>query len=307
MIACVFSGQGSQYVGMGSQLAATHAAARKIYDEAQELLGIDLTTLDEALLSQTRYAQLAIVTLSLAAHAALKAEGVLTGPVAFAGFSLGEYSALAASGILSFQDVLRLVEERSRLMQEASEKNPGAMYAVLGLDDTAVEAILGQPEFVNEVFPVNYNCPGQLVIAGSVDASAAAADALKAAGAKRALKLNVSGAFHTRFMSSAAPGLAAFASRLAFNQPEGLLFSNLSGQAITDATSWPDYLADHLCNAVRWTDEVRALETAGVTAFIEIGPGKVLSGLIKKISSTTLITSVEDPNTLAATITLLKG
>lgn len=307
MIACVFAGQGSQYVGMGSQLAAKNEAARRVYAEAEALLGLDLTTLDEALLAQTRYAQLAIVTLSLAAHAALKAEGVLAQDVAFAGFSLGEYSALAASGVLSVQDVLRLVEERSRLMQEAAEQNPGSMYAVLGLEDAAVEAVLNQPSFKNEVFPVNYNCPGQLVIAGSVEASAAAADALKAAGAKRAMKLNVNGAFHTRLMGSAAPGLSAFASQLNFKQPSGLLFSNLTGKSVPAEVNWPAYLGDHLCHAVRWTDEVRALEAAGVTTFIEMGPGKVLSGLIKKISGTAIIANIEDPDSLAAVLAVLKG
>lgn len=307
MIACVFAGQGSQYVGMGSQLAASSEAARKVYAEAADVLGLDLTTLDDTMLSQTRYAQLAIVTLSLAAHAALKAEGALQGPVAFAGFSLGEYSALAASGVLSLRDVLRLVEERSRLMQLASEQNPGAMYAILGLDDATVESTLSQAAFQHEVFPVNYNCPGQLVIAGSVDATAAAADALKAAGAKRAMKLAVSGAFHTRLMAPAAPGLSQFASQLTFSPPTGLLFSNRTGQAIAPDLNWPDYLADHLCNAVRWTDEVRALAQAGATTFIEMGPGKVLSGLIKKISSTAVVANVEDTASLAATVTLIKG
>ena len=168
MIACVFAGQGSQYVGMGSKLAAESAAARQVYEEAAAVAGTDLLGLDEAMLSQTRYAQLAIVTLSLASFAALKAEGVLSGPIAYAGFSLGEYSAIGAAGILSLTDVLKLVEERSRLMQQAAEINPGAMYAILGLDDTVIESTLAKEAYRNQVFPVNYNCPGQLVIAGSV-------------------------------------------------------------------------------------------------------------------------------------------
>ncbi|MDD2533890.1 MAG: ACP S-malonyltransferase [Eubacteriales bacterium] len=305
MIACVFAGQGSQYVGMGTQLAAENDAARAVYAQAAEIVGVDLLTLDEAMLSQTRYAQLAIVTLSLAAHAALQATGGLEGPVAYAGFSLGEYTALAAAGILTLKDVLHLVMERSQLMQMASEQNPGAMYAVLGLADAAIETVLDADSYKNKVFPVNYNCPGQLVIAGSVDAAAAAAESLKAAGAKRALKLNVSGAFHTRFMAPAAPGLSAYAATLTFNSPTGKLFSNRSGTEVAAAVNWPEYLADHLCNAVRWTDEVRAIEQAGATTFIEIGPGKVLSGLIKKISPTAVITNVEDATSLAATQSLL--
>jgi len=209
MIACIFAGQGSQSVGMGQQLAASSAAARNIYADAAEVAGIDLLNLDESQLSQTRFAQLAIVTLSLAAFAAFREAGIPGQDMAFAGFSLGEYSALSAAGVLDTPAVLRLVEERSRLMQLAAEANPGAMYAILGLDDAKIEAILAQPEFAGLVYPVNYNCPGQLVIAGAEAETAAAAAAIKAAGAKRALKLNVNGAFHTRFMSDAAPGLAA--------------------------------------------------------------------------------------------------
>ncbi|MBP1757392.1 MAG: malonyl CoA-acyl carrier protein transacylase [Firmicutes bacterium] len=307
MIACLFAGQGSQYVGMGSKMAAESVAARLVYEEAASVAGTDLLSLDEAMLSQTRYAQLAIVTLSLASYAALQAEGVLAGPVAYAGFSLGEYSAIGAAGILSTTDVLRLVEERSRLMQQASEINPGAMYAILGLDDAVIESILAKDAYHNQVFPVNYNCPGQLVIAGSTAEAAAAADELKAAGAKRALKLNVSGAFHTRFMAPAAAGLSEFASRLTFAEPKGLVFSNRSGQALPASINWPDYLADHLCNAVRWTNEVQAISQAGAKAYIEIGPGKTLSGLIKKIIAGAAIANVEDPDSLAAAVVLLKG
>lgn len=307
MIACVFAGQGSQYVGMGSKLAAESSAAHRVYEEAAAVTGTDLLMLDDAMLSQTRYAQLAIVTLSLASFAALKAEGVLAGPVAYAGFSLGEYSAFGAAGILSTTDVLRLVEERSRLMQQAAEINPGAMYAILGLDENKIESILTQDQYREQVYPVNYNCPGQLVIAGSVDAAAAAADELKAAGAKRALKLNVNGAFHTRFMSPAAAGLSDFARQLTFAQPKGPFFSNRTGQELDAAINWPDYLADHLCNAVRWTNEVHALDKTGAKAYIEIGPGKTLSGLIKKILAGASIANVEDPESLAAAVALLKA
>jgi [acyl-carrier-protein] S-malonyltransferase len=306
MIACVFAGQGSQQVGMGRQLAADSAAARAVFDEAGAIAGLDLLALDENLLGQTRYAQLAIVSHSLAAFAAAKAEGLLNGPLAFAGFSLGEYSALAAAGVLSTSDVLRLVEVRASLMQQASESTSGAMYAILGLADETVEALLSEAAFAGKVFPVNYNCPGQLVIAGEAESTAAAADLLKAAGAKRALKLNVSGAFHTRLMSSAAPGLKAFAASLSFACPQGLLFSNRTGQILPETLDWPEYLADHLCNAVRWTSEVQAMDQAGASAFVEFGPGKTLSGLIRKISSTPTA-NVEDTASLAAAASLLRG
>lgn len=305
MIACIFAGQGSQSVGMGQQLAASSAAARNIYADAAEVAGIDLLNLDESQLSQTRFAQLAIVTLSLAAFAAFREAGIPGQDMAFAGFSLGEYSALSAAGVLDTPAVLRLVEERSRLMQLAAEANPGAMYAILGLDDAKIEAILAQPEFAGLVYPVNYNCPGQLVIAGAEAETAAAAAAIKAAGAKRALKLNVNGAFHTRFMSDAAPGLAAFAKTLHFSQPEGALYSNRTGEAVPPGINWPDYLADHLCNAVLWTREVEAIAAAGATTFIEFGPGKVLSGLVKKILPGTTVANVEDPDSLAAALAIL--
>ncbi len=307
MIACIFSGQGSQTVGMGQKLAASSPAARKIYADATEVAGIDLLTLDESQLAQTRYAQLAIVTLSLAAFAAFREAGDPGQALAFAGFSLGEYSALSAAGVLDTTAVLRLVEERSRLMQQAAEANPGAMYAILGLGDDTVESILAQPEFAGQVYPVNYNCPGQLVIAGAEAKTASAADALKAAGAKRALKLTVNGAFHTRFMADAAPGLSAFAKALDFAQPVGDLYSNRTGEVVPAGIDWPDYLAEHLCNAVLWTREVQALAAAGATTFIEFGPGKVLSGLVKKILPGATITNVDDPDSLAATLAALKA
>ena len=307
MIACIFSGQGSQTVGMGQKLAASSPAARKIYADATEVAGIDLLTLDESQLAQTRYAQLAIVTLSLAAFAAFREAGDPGQALAFAGFSLGEYSALSAAGVLDTTAVLRLVEERSRLMQQAAEANPGAMYAILGLGDDTVESILAQPEFAGQVYPVNYNCPGQLVIAGAEAETASAADALKAAGAKRALKLTVNGAFHTRFMADAAPGLSAFAKALDFAQPVGDLYSNRTGEVVPAGIDWPDYLAEHLFNAVLWTREVQALAAAGATTFIEFGPGKVLSGLVKKILPGATITNVDDPDSLAATLAALKA
>lgn len=308
MIACVFAGQGSQFAGMGRPLAEQNAAARLIYEEASTVAGLNLLALSEEQLALTRYAQLAIVSLSLASFAALKAEGVLdaSAPLAFAGFSLGEYAALSAAGVLSLTDVLNLVAERSRLMQQASEAQPGAMYAILGLDDGFVENLLAHDPYQGRVFPVNYNCPGQLVIAGEIEATAAAADTLKAAGAKRALKLNVSGAFHTPLMASAVPGLREFASTLSFAPPQGNLYSNRTGQVLDAGIQWPDYLAQHLCSAVRWTDEVRAMQAAGVTHFVELGPGKTLSGLIRKTISTEAVVQIEDPTTLTAAVEALK-
>ena len=187
-------------------------AARAVYAEAADLLGLDLLQLDEEQLAQTRFAQLSIVTLSLAAWAAFRGPAAkLDRPLVFAGFSLGEYSALGAAGVLGLTDLLRLVNERARLMQEAADASPGAMFAVLGLDD---EQAAGNRrpagQYAGKVFAVNFNCPGQMVIAGCTDA-AACAEELKAAGARRLVQLNVSGAFHTPLMAAAARQLAEFA------------------------------------------------------------------------------------------------
>jgi [acyl-carrier-protein] S-malonyltransferase len=307
MIACVFAGQGSQFVGMGQNLCKESPRARAVYEEAADLFNLDLLNLDETMLAQTRYAQLGIVTLSLAGWQALQAEVDLAGPLAFAGFSLGEYSAMGAAGILSSADVLRLVDERSRLMQATAEANPGAMYAVLGLDEAKLAAVLAEPALQDQVYAVNFNCPGQIVIAGSEQAAAQAADALKAAGAKRVLKLNVNGAFHTRFMEPAAASLSQFAKTMTFNKPSGLFFSNRSAAQLPADLDWPAYLAQHMCSPVKWTGEVQAISAAGADTYIEFGPGKTLSGLIKKILTGAAIANIEDPASLQAAAALLRS
>lgn len=307
MIACVFAGQGAQFVGMGQKLCQESGVAQQVYAEAADLFSLDLLNLDEAMLAQTRYAQLAIVTLSLASWQALRAEVRLAGPLAFGGFSLGEYSALGAAGVLPTADVLRLVDQRSRLMQAAAEANPGAMYAILGLDEAKIQATLAAPQLADQVYAVNFNCPGQVVIAGTEQAAAQAAEALKAAGAKRAVQIKANGAFHTRFMQPAADGLQAFASQLTFGQPDGALYSNRTGALLATDTDWPAYLAAHMCSPVQWTSEIQAMAAAGADLFIELGPGKTLSGLIKKIISGATLGNVEDPASLQATATLLRG
>ncbi len=284
MIACIFSGQGSQKEGMGQDLCLSSGAAAKIYEDAKRQLGIDLLALTSEELAQTRYAQISIVVMSLAAYAALQEKKAFK-PAAMAGFSLGEYSALGASGVLSQNDLLDLVQERARLMQEASDKTPGVMYAVLGLDDQPLMDVVNRPEYAGKVFAVNFNCPGQVVIAGFESECAACAEALQAAGARKIRQLNVSGAFHTVLMQDAAERLAAFARSLTFNPPSCPLYSNANGQMIPDDVDWPDYLAAHMCSPVRWTSEIQNLEQAGIRTFIELGPGKVLTGLVKKIAT----------------------
>lgn len=300
MIAGIFSGQGSQRPGMGQELCAASPAARQVYGEAAAQLGIDLLQLDDSQLAQTRYAQIAIVTLSLAAWQAFRSELETAVPpaVAFAGFSLGEYSALGAAGVLGQADLLALVSERARLMQEAAAACPGAMYAVLGLDDAKLLDIVGQSRYEGRVFAVNFNCPGQIVIAGQEAAAAGCADELQAAGARRLVRLNVSGAFHTPLMAPAAGRLAAFAQSLTFREPAGPFYANQTGLPVAAGCDWPAYLAAHLCSPVRWSDEVASMQRAGCSAYVEFGPGKVLTGLVRKILPGSAVFPVEDARSL---------
>jgi len=309
MIAFVFPGQGSQSVGMGAELVRTSRHAAQVIEEASSAVGLDLAELDEAALAQTRYAQLAIVAHSLAAFAAITESlpaALMKDSHAYAGFSLGEYSALCAAGRLSLADTMALVSIRAELMQQAASATPGAMAAVLSLPDEAVEAVIMEPAFNGRVFAVNYNAPGQLVIAGESDAVHACAGPLKAAGARRVLPLAVSGAFHTRLMAPAAIPLVDFARTLPFHKTRHLVYANRSGRPLPYDADIPAYLGEHLQNPVYWADEVRHLVAAGCTDFVECGSGRVLSGLIRKIDPTVSVWQVEDENSLQNTIRGLK-
>lgn len=308
MFACVFSGQGSQYPGMGRQLYACSPAARAVYDEAADRLGCDWLALDELQLARTEFAQPAIVIMSLAAWQAFRAgqaageAGAAAMAPAFAGFSLGEYSALGAAGVLSLSDLLRLVRERARLMQEAAEKNPGAMLAVLGLEKERILAVLDRPEFQGQVFAANDNAPGQLVISGSAPAVGACSEALKTAGARRLVPLKVGGAFHTPLMAGAAAELSRFAAGLNFRNPAGPFYGNPTGNRLPAAPDWPEYLARQMVRPVLWVDEVRQLAQDGCSLFCEFGPGKVLTGLIRKILPESSVWPVEDEAGLSAAL-----
>lgn len=305
MIAFVFPGQGSQKIGMGQDLCRASAAAASLISAASAAAGLDLLALDEAALAQTRYAQLAIVAHSLAAHAALKAAlpaSLAGAPAALAGFSLGEYSALCAAGRLTLEETIRLVARRSELMQDASARHPGAMAAVLGLPADAFADILAQPALAGRVYAVNDNAPGQMVIAGEADAVAAAMEPLKAAGARRIVPLAVSGAFHTRLMAPAAAPLREFARSFSFKPSLGQVFSNRTAGLLPDDTDMPAYLADHMQRPVLWRQEVTSLVAAGCTAFVECGTGKVLTGLIRKIAPEIPVWAVEDEASLQAAV-----
>lgn len=215
-----------------------------------------------------------------------------------AGFSLGEYSALGAAGILNIHSLLSLVRERARLMQEAAEAIPGSMAAVIGLDDRQIMTVLDQERFRDKVFAVNFNAPGQVVLSGYAAALPDCLDACSQAGARRVVALDVNGAFHTPLMAQAAEQLRTYAAGLHFAQTDMRLYSNMDGQPVPEQVNWPEYLARHLCSPVRWVDEVKALTTGGATAFCELGPGKVLAGLIRKICPGLPVTSIDQPASL---------
>jgi [acyl-carrier-protein] S-malonyltransferase len=307
MIASVFSGQGAQYAGMGQDLCGRSAAARRVYATAADVVGLDLLMLDEEQLGQTRFTQLSVVTLSLAAWHALRESCAFSEPVAFAGFSAGEYSAMGAAGVLELPDLLILVNERARLMQLAAEATPGAMFAVLGLDDEKLLAVVTAPAYTGKVFAANFNCPGQIVIAGLSEAAEACAEELKAAGARRISRLKVNGAFHTPFMEPAARELAAFAAKLPFRTPSGPFYSNLDGGRLPAGIDWPAYLASQMCHSVRWASETLRLQQDGCATWLEFGPGKVLTGLIRKTLPGVTPWPVEDSRTLDEAVAACKG
>jgi [acyl-carrier-protein] S-malonyltransferase len=280
--AYVFPGQGSQFVGMGKEMYETSPLAKELFDSANHILGFSITELmfngtDEDL-KQTKVTQPAIFL-----HSVIRAK--LLGdfkPDMVAGHSLGEFSALVANGTLSFEDGLRLVSQRALAMQEACEIQPSSMAAVLALDDAKVEEICKSIEGI--VVPANYNCPGQLVISGSIEAVNAACEALKAAGAKRALVLPVGGAFHSPLMEPAREKLAAAIEQTHFSDPSCPVYQNVTAAAVTNKDEIRKNLVAQLTAPVRWTQSVQAMYADGATKFTEIGPGKVLQGLVKKIA-----------------------
>lgn len=288
--AYVFPGQGAQYSGMGKDLYESNPKARALFDKADEILGFKISEImfsgtDEEL-KQTRVTQPAIFLHSVALAAALGEEFQ---PDMVAGHSLGELSALTAAGALSFEDGLRLVSARAEAMQKACEVKPSTMAAVIALADEKVEEVCAGIDGV--VVAANYNCPGQVVISGEVESVQAACVALKEAGAKRALPLNVSGAFHSPMMEPARAELQKAIEATEFHTPCCAVYQNVDAQPHTDPVEIKQNLIAQLTSPVRWTQSVERMCADGATAFEELGPGQVLQGLIKKINKEVEVSS----------------
>lgn len=286
MKAFVFPGQGAQFTGMGKDLYDNNPLAKELFEKANDILGFRITdimfegTADE--LKQTKVTQPAVFLHSVISALCLGDEFK---PTMVAGHSLGEFSALTAAGALNFEDGLKLVYARAMAMQKACEAAPSTMAAIVGLDDATIEQVCAEVSKEGcVVVPANYNCPGQLVISGNVEAVNEACEKLKAAGAKRALVLPVGGAFHSPLMQPAKDELQAAIEKTTFNTPICPVYQNVDAQAHTDANEIKQNLIAQLTASVKWTQEAQNMIAAGATEFIECGPGKALQGMIAKIA-----------------------
>jgi [acyl-carrier-protein] S-malonyltransferase len=280
--AYVFPGQGAQWVGMGRDLYQGFPSAKAVFEQADEALDFPLSRLcfdgPEDELLQTVNAQPAIVAVSFACLEAIRGSNSLE-PAFVAGHSLGEYTALAAAGVLDFATTVYLARERGRLMHEAGQITPGGMAAVIGLDEAALAEVCTE----SGARIANINCPGQIVVSGAEENLLQAMDLAKAKGAHRVIRLQVSGAFHTPLMQPAVDGMAEIIAQLSFNQPTVPIVGNTTAQPLTTAESVKEELLKQLCNCVQWQRSVEYMLGDGVATFIELGPGRVLAGLIKRI------------------------
>lgn len=292
MNAYIFPGQGAQFVGMGLDLYEKYPLAQELFENANDLLGFSITdTMFEGTpedLKQTKVTQPAIFLHSVILS---KVMGDSFKPDMVAGHSLGEFSALVANGTLTFEDGLQLVSKRAMAMQKACEMQASTMAAVLGLEDAVVEEICKATEGI--VVPANYNCPGQLVISGEVNAIEKACEKMKEAGARRALVLPVGGAFHSPIMEPAREELAAAIENTHFSEPQCPIYQNVPTTAVTNAENIKQNLISQLTAPVKWTQSIQQMVANGATNFIEVGPGRVLQGLVRKIHSEAQTSGVE--------------
>ena len=299
MKAIVFPGQGAQFTGMGKDLYESSEEAKAMFEKANEILGYRITDImfdgtDEEL-KQTKVTQPAVFL-----HSVILAKVLGLQPDMTAGHSLGEFSALVVAGALSFEDGLKLVYQRATAMQKACEAAPSTMAAIIGLPDETVEQICSEvSEPGNVVVGANYNCPGQIVISGNIEAVNTACEKLKAAGAKRALPLKVGGAFHSPLMQPAKDELQQAIEATEFHTPSCPVYQNVDAQAHTDAAEIKQNLIAQLTASVRWTQEVQNMIAAGATEFTECGPGKALQGMIVKIAKGNEAVSVNGVQSLA--------
>ena len=305
MPAFTFPGQGSQRPGMG-QPWVDHPSW-EVVDEASELAGRDVARLlleaDQAELTRTANAQLATFVLSLVILDAVERVGIE--PTVCAGHSLGEYSALAASGAMAFEDGVRLVVERGEAMHDAAEERAGTMAAVLGADDDAVESACQRAE--GEVWVANYNAPGQVVIAGTVESVEAASALAKELGARKVLPMPVAGAFHTSLMAPARSRLRKALSDTTFTDPETPVVANVDARVHADAGEWPGLLSAQLCSPVRWRQSLTTMSAMGGEPVVELGPGGVLSGLARRTLSSATVLAIQKPEDVDELLSILAG
>lgn len=305
----MFSGQGAQYAGMGKELYQNYSVAKDIFDRADEVLGYSIKDIcfnDEKKLGETEFAQPAILTISIAAMKVLKEQGVRAEMTA--GLSLGEYSAYVASGAMDFEEAVALVQKRGKFMAEAVPSGEGAMYAVIGLDTEAVEAACEEAmkAGLGLAVPANYNAPGQIVIAGASGAVAEAAKIAKEKGAKMAVKLKVSGPFHTEMLKPAAERLGPELEKMHIKPMDIPVYTNVDAQVVESEKDIIPILTKQICCPVRFSDIIQNMHEKGADTFIELGPGKALCGFVKRTVKGVSILNVEDESSLAKTMAKLE-